>query len=369
MTRPGMFGRVRVAKARDWEQLVHPDEAVVVLGSLHAFLQDSTLDRSKVKSVQIVLDGELHHASFFDFWGERGLISLAYDPERPDILYAAISTGLLQVDLQEHEVTDLNIPNLRDVHELTMIEDTLWIASTQGDEAVAFDIGQGRVAERMNLAMYGSTPKITATAENEVSARNEEQDRELVVDERDVVDKFHCNQVFEGFDGDRYALVHYVLGNQLRVTQLARRVARKVLRRQANGGVINLTTGQTIPLSLKGPHSVRKVQGQYWICDSANSQINIYDPDWNLEENITSKGWVRGADVSERLGLYYLGISEFRRRYLNVNPSIQQTPNMVQAISLNTKAPVGELKLSGIEQVTNVYVVPRSVALAMLEMQ
>ncbi len=360
---------MRVTEARDWEQLVHPDEAVVVLGSLHAFVQDVRLDRSKVRSVQVVLDGKAHHAPFFDPWGERGLISLAHHPMKPNVVYAATSTGLLKVDLQQQGAVDFMIPNLRDVHELTMIGDTLWIASTQGDEAVAFDIHQERVSERVNLAMYGSTAKVTATPEDDEDARQQDEGRELVVDERDVVDKFHCNQVFEGFEGDRYALVHYVMGNQLRVTQLARRVARKVLRRQANGGVINLTTGRTIPLNLKGPHTVRKVRGEYWICDSANSQVNIYDPEWNLKERIPSKGWVRGADVSERLGLYYLGISEFRRRYLAVNPTIQQTPNMVQAVSMETKTPVGELALSGIEQVTAVYVVPREVGLAMVELR
>jgi hypothetical protein len=358
-----------MTRGSDWKQLVHQSEALVILGSLHAFLQDSELERSKVKSVQIVLDGEVRHARFFDTWGERGLISLAYHREQPDILYAATSTKVLKVDLQKRDVVDFEIPNLRDIHELTLIANTLWIANTQGDEAVAFDPSRGRVVKRVSLEMYGSTPKITDTAEDEYHARHENEERELVVDERDVVDKFHCNQVFKGLEGDQYALVHYVLGNQLRVTQLARRVARKMLRRQANGGVINLTTGQVIPLGLKGPHTVRKVRGEYWICDSANSQINIYDPNWDLKKKIPSKGWVRGADVSEPLGLYYVGISKFRRRYLTVNPTIQQTPNMVQAISIETKAPVGELELSGIEQVTNLYVVPREVALAMLELR
>ena len=351
----------------DWKQLVHQDEAVVVLGSLHAFLQDSVLDRSKVKTVQIVLDGEARHAPFFDPLGERGLISLAHHPEHPEVLYAATSTRVLKVDLQSKEVVDFEIPNLRDIHELTFIGDTLWIANTQGDEGVALDVSQKRVVKRVNLGAYGSTPTVTDTVEDEDITQDE--DRELVVDERDVVDKFHCNQVFEGLDGDEYALVHYVMGNQLRVTQLARRVARKVLRRQANGGVINLTTGRVIPLGLKGPHTVRKVGGEYWICDSANSQVNAYDPDWNLKETIPSKGWVRGADVSERLGLCYVGISQFRRRYLTVNPGVKQTPNMVQAISMETKAPVGELELSDIEQVTGVYLIPRETALSMLEMR
>ena len=350
-----------------WKQLLHPNEALVVLGSLHAFLQDSKLERSKVKSVQIVLDGDVHHASFFDPWGERGLIALACHPEQPATLYGATSTKLLKVDLLKQHVLDFEIPNLRDVHELSVIGDTLWIANTQLDEVVAFDMTREQVSERVNLAVYASMPKVITATEEEVQSVDDT--RELVVDEREVVDKFHCNQLIQGFEGDRYVLVHYVSGNQLRVSQLARRVARKVLRRQANGGVVNLTTGQVIPLGLKGPHTVRKIQGEYWVCDSAMSKVNIYAPDWTLKETIASKGWVRGADISEPLGLYYLGISEFRRRYLAVNPTVKQTPNMVQAISIETKVPVGELVLSGVEQITNVYVVPREAGLAMLELQ
>ena len=349
-----------------WKQLLHPSEALVILGSLHAFLQDSKLERSKVKSVQIILDGNIHHASFFDPWGERGIISLAWHPEQPTTLYGATSTKLLKVDLQKQHILDLEIPNLRDVHELTVLGDTLWIANTQLDEVVAFDIAREQVSERVNLAVYASMPKAITTTEE---VHGEADTRELVVDEREVVDKFHCNQLFQGLEGDQYVLVHYVAGNQLRVSQLMRRVARKVLGRQANGGVINLTTGHVIPLGLKGPHTVRKIRGEYWVCDSARSKVNIYAPDWTLKETISSKGWVRGADVSEILGLYYLGISEFRRRYLAVNPTVKQTPNMVQAISVETKAPVGELVLSGVEQVTNVYVVPRETGLAMLELQ
>ena len=83
---------VVAAHMSDWKQLVHPDEGVVVLGSLHAFLQDSTLDRSKVRSVQVILDGEARPASFFDSLGERGVISLAQHPEQPAVLYVATST-------------------------------------------------------------------------------------------------------------------------------------------------------------------------------------------------------------------------------------------------------------------------------------
>jgi hypothetical protein len=348
-----------MVEASNWKSLVHPDEALLVLGSLHAFPQDRKLERSKVRPVQIIMDGDVHPASFFDAWGEWGVISLAWRPEQPMILYVAIETKLLKVDLLQQHVVDTGIHDLRDLHELTMIGDTLWLANTGRDEIVAFDVLREQVSERVDLSAYGSKLKITSRM-----MEDDQDDRELAGDVREVAEKFHCNQVFQGPDGDPYVLVHYVSGN----SQLIRRAARKI-RRQGNGGVINLATGQGISLGLKGPHTVRKVQGDYWICDSGRSNIKIYDSYWTLKRTVSSKGWVRGADVSEAFGLFYVGISRFRKRYLVTNPTVQQTPNMVQAISIKTKEPLKELVLSDVERVTNVYVISKDVALAMLELQ
>lgn len=347
----------------EWRSLVHPNEALLILGSLHAFPQDRTLDRSEIKPVQIIMDGDIHHVPFFDEWGEWGVISLAYRPEQPMILYVATETELFKIDLLQQLIVDFEIPNLRDLHELTLIGDTLWLANTGLDQVVAFDTVHERVSERIDLSAYGSSPKIIShPAEDEA----EDDDLELAGDVRAIAEKFHCNQVFEGFDGARYVLVHYALGN----SQLIRRAARRLLnKRQGNGGVINLDTGEVVSLGLKGPHTVRKVQGNYWICDSGRSRIDVYDPNWVLRETISSKGWVRGADCSNSFEIFYMGISQFRKRYLALNPRVQQTPNMVQAISMETKKPVGELVLCGVERVTNVYMLPTDAALAMLQLQ
>lgn len=341
-----------------WKSLLDADKSLLVLGSLHAFPQDRRIERSEVRSVQVILDGKVHFAPFFDSWGEWGVISCAWHPERPLILYLATGTELLKVDLLERRVVNFEVPNLRDIHELTMVGDTLWIANTGMDEIVAFDVAWEKVRERVNLSAYGSTLKLVSR-----TTEDEDDDLELAGDVRTVEEKFHCNQVFQGFEGNLHVLVHYVSGN----SRFIRRAARRI-KRQGNGGVINLATGEGVSLGLKGPHTVRKVQGEYWVCDSGRSNINIYDSGWNLKRTIPSSGWVRGADSSESLGIFYSGVSRFRRRYLIVNPTVQQTPNMVQAISMETGTPLGELVLSGVERVTNLYVIPRETALAMLEL-
>lgn len=339
---------------------MHPDEALLVLGSLHAFAQDRRLDRSGVRSLQVILDGEVGHAPFFDAWGEWGVVSFAWAPERPGKAYVATGSELLEVDLTKGRVRDLGVPDLHDVHELTLMGQMLWIANTGRDEIVAFDVARERVAGRVHLSAYGSTPKIVPRP-----VEDDGPDRQLASDVREESERFHCNQVLKGFDGHYYALVHYALGD----SQLIRRAARRLMGRQGNGGVIDLNDGRVVTLGLMGPHTLRKVDGRYRVCDSGRSAINVYDGDWTLRGKIPSQGWVRGADASERLGIYYVGISQFRRRYMALNPTARQTPNMVQAISIETGEPVGEIVLSGVERVTNVYVVPREIAGSLLEMR
>ncbi len=343
-----------------WGSFVHPEEALLIFGSLHAFPQDRRLDRSEVRSLQAVLDGGVRHAPYFDAWGEWGVVSFAWSPQLPGFAYVATGTEVLEVDLPERRVQTLGAGDLQDVHELTLMGGTLWIANTGHDEVVAFDVVRGRVSERVNLRAYGSAPVVVTR-----SVEEEDDDRLLAADVREESERFHCNQVFKGFDGHHYALVHYAQGN----SQLVRRAARRLMGRRGNGGVIDLTDGRVIPLGLKGPHTVRKVGGDYWVCDSGRSAINVYDPNWDPKGAVPSRGWVRGMDVSEPLGICYAGVSQFRRRYMALNPTARQTPNMVQAIPMANGARPEELVLSGVERVTNVYVVPRGVAESLLELR
>ena len=85
------------------------------------------------------------------------------------------------------------------------------------------------------------------------------------------VDKFHCNQIFQGYDDQIYALVHHANGKQL-----LQKVAKKILKLQGDGGIINLTTGQSFNLKLSAPHNVRKISEDYWIFSSGDSKIKLF---------------------------------------------------------------------------------------------
>lgn len=326
-------------------------EAVLVLGSLNAKAQDRTLERHSVRPVQLMVDGEIRPVHFFDSWGKLGVSSMALHPARPSVLYVTAATDLFRVDLETRRAEEIEVPGLHDVHEITFIGDMLWLANTGSDEAVAFDVIEEKVARRISLSV--DNPASTA-AIHEAEAGNG------VVE---VVDKFHCNQIFDGFDDDLYALVHHVSGKQL-----IRRIERKLIKNQGNGGVLNLTTGRGVPLDLKGPHSVRKVRDSYWIFDSGRATVNIYDQTWTLQGTLSTKGWGRGAAVSESMGLFYAGVSATRKRYLGVGAKTQHAPNMVRIFSIGGREQVEDIELSGIEQVNNVYTIPGETALAMLDL-
>jgi hypothetical protein len=56
------------AYAENLSSLMHPDEALLVLGSLNANAQDRYLAQSEVKPVQLIERSGIWSISFFDSW-------------------------------------------------------------------------------------------------------------------------------------------------------------------------------------------------------------------------------------------------------------------------------------------------------------
>lgn len=334
-------------------ELIHPDEALLVLGSLNANPQDRYLERSEVRPVQVIDRFGIRSVPSLNDLGQLGVSSLAWHANEPSDLYLTTGDDLIKVELSKRRIVRLEAPGLRDVHEMTIVRDTLWLANTGSDEVIAFDVSRGGVSKRINLAGRDRAPGAKADA-----AQPERGDRVR------VVDRFHCNQVFEGFDGELYVLVHHVSGKQL-----VRRVAQKLIKSQGDGGVIGLNNGHAIPLGLKGPHTVRKVGGDYWVFDSGKATLNVYGPSWTLKRKLGTEGWGRGGSTSERQSAFYAGVSETRKRYLRLSRSGDRTPNMVQVFSTETRASTGRIVLSKIEQVNNVYTVSASIARGLLELE
>lgn len=330
----------------------HFDQAILVLGSLNANIDDRYLNRSDIKPVQMIYNGAIKKVLFFNDWGEVGVSSMAYCLKEEPVLYVTTGPDLFEFQLgKTTTITQHKITNLKDVHEITLIDNTLWLANTGYDEVVAFDTKSREVVQRVQLKRFKLKNNLTSNPANDENVDWQE------------IDRFHCNQVFKGIHGQLYALVHHTTGKQLLT-----RIAKRLIKKQGDGGVIDLKTGKGIQLWLKAPHTVRIINEEYWIFDSGNGAINIYTSDWLLKTKIPTRGWGRGADISNDNSLFYAGISKKRTRYRESNDV--NDGNMVQVFKTHDGDCIGQINVSeGIEQINNLYVIPQYLANILLSLK
>ncbi|SHJ85566.1 DUF4915 domain-containing protein [Desulfofundulus thermosubterraneus] len=325
------------------------DEALIITGSLNAKMEDRFMDREQVIPFQVLINGEIKKAVSLSKIGELGISSLAFPEADQNEVYIVPAPGvaILKLDIRTGRISRIPCSELEDVHEIEFINGTLWVSNTGYDEVLAINVNTQTVERRINLYdLKEPFQKNRADRSGDSSSI--------------LVDKYHCNQVFADYEGKLFCLVHHVWGRQV-----LHQVTSK-LKKQGDGGIINLETGERIPLGLKAPHSVRKVNGNYWVFDSGNATINIYNKSWGLIDRIQTRGWGRGAAVSDKY--FYAGISATRKRYLGIIPRSQQAPNMIQVFSTHTKTIVDEVLLFNIEQVNNLYLVNVSLAERILDL-
>lgn len=295
------------------------------------------MERSQLNPVQRICDACVEPVPFFDAVGPLGMSAMAI--KHAQLLYFTTGNDLHRLDLATGELTVESIPGLVDVHEINLIGDSLWIANTGADEALEFDTNSGKVASRLKLEVFRSI--MPETTDQGAHRR---------------LDRFHCNQIFQGLDGHRYALVHHVTG-----FQFMHKIAERLIKSHGHGGVINLDQGNSIPLGLKAPHSVRIVGDRYFVCDSGAACIRIYDSNWRQTGCFDTRGFGRGAAYSVSRNLYYVGISATRARYLGVHRGPDRC--LVQAFDADKLELRAETALPNAEQISNLYIFPRSLTL------
>jgi hypothetical protein len=320
-------------------------EALVVVGSQAAHRADRSLGRSDICPVQVFIGDRVEPVPALDR-GEFGMSSLAFRGD--GTVYGSSGADLFRVDLCRGRVTDLDVAGLKDVHEMTEIDGILWLANTGCDEAVAFDPATGTVVRRVALG--------PAPGDNVAPVPDRDGEGE-------TVDRFHANQIVRALDGRLYILAHHANGKQI-----VKLVAKRLIKMQGNGGLVDLESRAAEALSLNGPHSVQVIApDEQWICDSRAGVLRIYDRDWREQEQVACAGWGRGVSVSELTATLYVGISAIRKRYLHAIPTSQHSANMVQAFDIARRAIVGEALVPHVESVNNVYCVSRETAEALLE--
>jgi hypothetical protein len=322
-------------------------EALVVVGSQAAHRADRSLGRSGIRPVQVLIDDRVEPVPALDR-GELGMSSLAFRGD--GTAYGSSGADLFRVDLDDGRVADLDVDGLKDVHEMTEIDGTLWLANTGCDEAVAFDLATETVVRRVALGLPPGEPVAAAP--------------DIGDGESGTVDRFHANQIVRALDGRLYILAHHANGKQI-----VKLVAKRLIKMQGNGGLVDLESRAAVPLSLNGPHSVQVIApDEQWICDSRAGVLRVYDREWREQGQIACAGWGRGVSVSEITGTMYVGISAIRKRYLHAIPSSQHSENMVQAFDTARRAVVGEARVPHVESVNNVYCVSRETAEALLKL-
>ncbi|SFG22583.1 protein of unknown function [Desulfotomaculum arcticum] len=302
---------------------------IMILGSLNHKKEDRFLERDQVHPMQILNGNQIFNVDCFQCFGELGISSIAWREDRPEDIYISPAPGnsLWKYDIARNILDKLDVDNLKDIHEMHFEADKLWISNTGYDEIIVFCVEKQEVEKRVKIS-------------------------EVIKDNNSGIyigntDRFHCNQIFFDYNGKPWCLVHHVYGKQLFY------LVKSGIKKQGDGGVIDIQKGQVINLNLKAPHSVRKVNDHYWVFDSCNAFINVYDLRWNLVNKMQTSGFGRGACCNDVY--FYAGISATRKRYLSVIPKSNQSPNMIRIFDVNSRRLLEQVLISNIEQINNLY--------------
>jgi len=319
---------------KNFGETTHLKHNLLVLGSQNHNPKDQKISRSKIRPVQILnKGGRCEPAGFFNDWGKAGVSSIAW-PDR-DFRYLVVSVNdeLRKLYPDTGNWKTLEIPQINDVHDIHFIDGNLWISNTEFDEIIEFDTEKEKVIRRISLEKFRTANKPASNVAEKVK------------------DRFHCNQAFKDYDGNLCVLIHHISG-----WQYYRILFEMLVKNQGDGGVINLGTGEIIPLKLQSPHTVRKIGGRYWIQDSGDFTTKIYDRNWQLVHSIQNGGFGRGLDCDEKQDIAYIGLSATRKRYMKVIPAGGHHLNRVLMVDLSTRTKLGEIPVMNIEQLDNIYI-------------
>lgn len=312
-------------------------EKILVVGSLNANEDDREYHRGQMKTVQI-FDGEkFEHIPYFDGKGELGVSSFAWKSDQAMQWYYSSGSDLRLLDLANQQELDLKVPKLRGVHEIDILKNQLWVSNTYFNEILEYDVLNQEVKQRIKL--LSSKEKFKNLDESEINPEDTVKEN-----------SYHCNQIFLSYEQELFALVHHVNGEQM-----VKRVAQRLLKSQGNGGVLSLQNGETKRLKLKAPHSVRKVDSNYWVFDSGHAQLNVYDKSWQLKQEVPMAGWGRGGVWVRSSNTFFAGVSKKRKRYLAFNEQ-NAGKNLIQGFNMNYQEAF-QIEVPDVEQLNNLYLI------------
>ena len=162
---------------------------LLVTGSLSAKEPDRWMSRDQICSMQIFHGTDRIAVTLFDDIGDLGVSSVAWDRQRAR-LWVSTGADLRRLCLGSDSFEPVEVPGLRDVHEMEIIGGNFAISNTGREEVVFVDLDSEEVVHRVSL------PIGTTAAEQHT----------------DAAIRYHPNIVFHGHDGDDWVLVHHIEG-------------------------------------------------------------------------------------------------------------------------------------------------------------
>jgi hypothetical protein len=272
--------------------------------------------------------GEIREIPIFNEIGDRGISSMAYSSKK-NKLYFSTGEILCAAYLEEKKIMKIGDFNFSDIHEISIIDDFLWIANTGFNQAVKIDIGTDEIVERIPI-----------------SVGSDSSNR-----------RFHCNQIFRDSEGDYYALVHHVDGRQI-----LKVIRGKLIKSQGDGGIININHNEKRKdLGLNAPHSFREVGDENWVFSSGEQEIRRYSRSWRFLGSIPTSGWGRGGHYDHGKGVYFAGMSPIRLRYAGIFKASKIRFPAVEMIDVGIKESLGTIEIPNIEQINNLVSIPTEI--------
>lgn len=132
--------------------------------------------------------------------------------------------------------------------------------------------------------------------------------------------------------------------------------------RFAGGVVIDIPTGEVVVTGLCMPHSPRRHQGQWWLCNSGEGSLSMFNPDsGRCDEVCQLPGFTRGLCFVNNHAL--VGLSRIREKHILDAPPVRERHSELYAglalVDLKTGNQTGGLEfLDGGREVYEVMFLP-----------
>ena len=121
------------------------DRGLLILGALNTKKDDSNLACKNPHLVQFIYKNEIYSIRQFSNWHDRSVSSMCWSAESPYLLYVNSMNELYEFNLKSGKLSNLNVSDLDDIHEIKYVNDVIWIANTGKDNIISYNPKQNKI--------------------------------------------------------------------------------------------------------------------------------------------------------------------------------------------------------------------------------